>query len=146
MGALLTDVRYAIRLLLKSPAFTVVAVITLALGIGTTTAMFSVLERALLAPLPYPHSEQLVHLDWRSPSRGAGVESLNGAQGLFFQQNNTVFSSTAAMFYAPGCNLVSGDQLQYVDQAAVSTDFFRTFAVRPLMGRLFLAQDATAGP
>jgi putative ABC transport system permease protein len=145
MTTFIQDVKYGVRMLAKSPGFTAVAIITLALGIGATTAMFSVLNQALLAPLPYPHPEQLVHLNWRSPSRGTEVDALNGRQGLFIQQNNTVFSSTAAMFYAPGCNLVSGNQVQYVDQAAVSPDFFRTFGVRPLLGRGFLTSDATTG-
>jgi putative ABC transport system permease protein len=146
MNTLLQDVRYGARMLVKAPGFTAVSIITLTLGIGATTAMFSVLNQALLAPLPYPHPEQLVHLNWRSPSRGTSADALNGRQGLYIQQNNTVFSSTAAMFYAPGCNLVSGNQVQYVDQASVSPDFFRTFGVRPLLGRGFLPSDPSTGP
>src|SRR6266404_6252298 len=146
MDTLLQDLRYGLRILLKSPAFTVMAVVVLALGIGATTAMFSVIDQALLAPLPYAKPHQLVHLDWRSPSRGTTVESLNARQAQFIQQNNTVFSHTALMFYAPGCNLVSGEQLQYVDQASVSTEFFGTFAAQPVLGRGFLPEDALAGP
>src|SRR5438067_9377365 len=121
MDKLLQDLRDGVRLLLKAPGFAAMAVVVLALGIGATTAMFSVIDQALLEPLPYAHPEQLVHVDWHAPSKAMSIESLNARQVLYVAQNNTVFSDTAQMFYSPGCNLVSGKELQYVDQAAVST-------------------------
>ena len=146
MDSLIQDLRYSMRMLWKSPGFSVIAVVTLALGIGATTAMFSVVDQALIAPLPYERAEQLVHVDWKVPGKIAGAESLNAMQIQYVQQNSRSFSSTAAMFYAPGCNLVSGDHAEYVNQVAVSADFFRTFAVKPELGRLFAAEDALSKP
>jgi putative ABC transport system permease protein len=147
VAGLLQDLRYALRVLRKAPAFTAVAILTLALGIGTTTVVFSVVEKAMLTELPYPRSAELVHLDWRSASRHRQTDSLNARQALFVEDNNTVFGSLAETFYSPGCNLVGGGRSEYVSQAAVSTGFFRTFGVRPVLGRTFLPADApAAGP
>ena len=146
MEKLFQDIKFAARTLRKAPGFSAVAVLVLALGIGANTAIFSVVNQSLLAPLPYPHPQQLVHIDWGSPSHGTASDALNGRQVWFLEQNGRVFDSTAVLYYAPGCNLVSGDHLQYVDQAAVSTGFFRTFSAHPYLGRTFVAGDAGSGP
>ena len=146
MDSLLQDLRYSFRMLWKSPGFSAIAIVTLALGIGATTAMFSVINQALLAPLPYSHPEQLVHIHWIAPAKNGEAESLNGMQSLYLQQNSKSFSSMAMMFAAPGCNLVAGRTAEYVDQAAVSPDFFRTFDVQPAMGRMFAASDPISRP
>ena len=146
MDSVWQDLRYSFRLLWKSPGFSAIAIVTLALGIGVTTAMFSVVNQALIAPLPYPHPEQLVHIHWIAPAKNGEAESLNGMQSLYLQQNSKSFSSMAMKFAAPGCNLVAGSTAEYVDQAAVSSDFFRTFQVQPSIGRMFVAGDALAHP
>src|ERR671926_299324 len=85
MGTLLQDVRYGLRVLAKRPGFTLVAAITLALGIGANTAIFSVVEGALLRPLPFPHPEELVRLYESEGENGARGSSLNVADQTIFQ-------------------------------------------------------------
>src|ERR1700722_3083317 len=93
MTTLLQDVRYAIRMLLKSPGFAAIAVLTLALGIGANTALFSVVNGVLLNPLPYPHSEQLVAVYGKTPGFDQGpVVYLNF---LDWQRATQTFSSMA---------------------------------------------------
>src|SRR5215471_9822412 len=96
MDGLLQDLRYALRQMLKSPGFTVVAVVTLALGIGANTAIFSVVNAVLLRPLPYPNSDQLVMLWEQNPHRGWFENIIAGKNFLDWQKQNQVFVSMAA--------------------------------------------------
>src|SRR5512133_1507658 len=141
---LLHDIRFAFRMLRKSPAFTATAVITIALGIGATTLMFGVVRQVLLAPLPYPDSNRLTVVMWRSEAGDSG-QSLNGPMVDYFSQQGSVFQSSAVMFFSPGCNLVGGSEPEYVPSNSVSPGFFRTLRVQPFLGRDFLPADATAG-
>ena len=140
----LQDIRFAFRMLRKSPAFTTMAVITIALGIGATTLMFGIVRQVLLAPLPYPDSDRLVTVMWQFQP-GNGGQSLNGPMADYFSQQNSVFDSSGVMFYSPGCNLVGGSEPEYVPSNAVSPGFFRTLRVQPFLGRDFMAADATSG-
>src|SRR5260221_14561 len=98
MESLFQDVRFALRTLRKAPGFSAVAVLVLALGIGANTAIFSLVDAVLLRPLPYVHPQQLVHIDWGSPSRGTTSDALNGRQVWFLEQNGRVFDSTAVLY------------------------------------------------
>src|SRR4051812_5665642 len=100
---LVNDIRFAFRMLRKSPAFTATAVITIALGIGATTLMFGVVRQVLLSPLPYPGSNRLAVVMWRFDAGDAG-QSLNGPMADYFTQQGSVFDSSAVMFFSPGCN------------------------------------------
>jgi predicted permease len=140
MHALLQDVRYAFRLLRRSPGFTLTAVITLALGSAATTAMFSVFNQGLLHPLPYPNSSQLVKLNWVSPAY-QNWDVLNSMQALFFTEHSHTLQSAGVTFASPGCNLAAGGKPEYVHQGAVSTGFFPTLGINPMLGRNFAAED-----
>ena len=144
MDALLQDLRYGIRMLVKSPGFTFVIVLTLAIGIAATTAMFGVLDQALIQPLPYSNPERIVHLDWGG-DRGMYYEDLNGPMAKFFAENSRSFEATATAFYSPGCNLTGGAKPVHVSEESVSTGFFRSFGTQPFLGRDFLASDAEPG-
>src|SRR5258708_17606874 len=107
------DLKFAFRQLLKNPGFTTVAVLTLALGIGANTAIFSVINGLLLKHLPYPEPSRLVTLWERSPQRGVEQEKVSGPNYLDWREQSTVFSDLAA---SPGWegsesfNLVVGDE------------------------------------
>ena len=139
-----SDVRYAFRMLRKSPAFTAMAVVTMSLGIGATTLMFGIVRQVLLAPLPYPDSRQLVTIMWSFSKDNP--QELNGPMADFFGRQDSVFDSTGVMFYSPGCNLVGGGaEPEYVPSNAVSSGYFRTLRVQPFLGRDFVPTDATNG-
>jgi len=136
------DVRFAARALRRSAGFTAVAVVTLALGIGATTAIFTVVNAVLLRPLPYPAPARLVAL-WQASERSprAPVSVPN------FRDWRVGSRSFAAMAtYRGGTTTVlGGAEPTRVDAYLVSGDFFRVFGVRALRGRTFLAEDARTG-
>lgn len=140
------DIRYGLRMLVKNPGFTAVAVLTLALGIGANTAIFSVVNAVLLKPLPYPESGRLVHVLWAFQNDTA--ESVTGTEFEFWREHNQVFECAAAVGLFPdGANLRSGDHADYVKALTVSRDFFRTLGVQPFLGRGFSAdEDRPNGP
>ncbi|HXI53001.1 MAG TPA: hypothetical protein VNH84_15905, partial [Candidatus Saccharimonadales bacterium] len=92
----MNDLRFAIRQLRQSPGFTTVAVLTLALGIGANTAMFSIINGVLLRPLPYPQPQQLVTLWERDPKRGVEQDRVSGPDYLDWRAQSTVLSDLAA--------------------------------------------------
>jgi putative ABC transport system permease protein len=110
MGTLLLDFRYGIRMLVKNPGFTLVGVLALALGIGATTAIFSVVNAVLLRPLPYPDPERLVRL-WENDTQGSLGPQFSVAVGNFldWRQQNRVFEQMAAFAISP-FNLTGGDK------------------------------------
>ena len=140
----MNDLKYAFRQLLKNPGFTAVAVLTLALGIGANTAIFSVINGVMLKPLPYPEPERLVTLWERSPQRGIEQERVSGPNYLDWREQNTVFSETAV---SPGWdgvenfNLVLRDTTAKVRASYTSASLFTTLGTKPLLGRAFLAEE-----
>lgn len=144
MNSMIQDVRYGIRVLRKSPAFTVIAILTLALGIGANTALFSVVNGVLLNPLPYPHSEQLVALHASKPNFEHG--SISYPNFLDWQKDNHTFSAIAVhrslVFNLTG----TGDAEQLFGQY-ITSDFFPILGTRPVLGRNFLpGEDRIGGP
>src|ERR1700728_4167293 len=142
MGDLFQDLRYAIRMLAKSPGFTAVAVLTLALAIGANTALFSVINGVLLNPLPYPHPEQLVTLHESKPNFNTG--SISYPNFLDWQKENHTLSSMAISrpYSFSLTNLGEAEQIQ---GQFVTSDFFSILGVKPVMGRSFLRTDDQRG-
>ena len=147
MGNLLQDIRYSIRVLLKKPSFTIVAVVTLALGIGANTAIFSIVNAVLLKPLPYPHSEQLVQAYWQS-GIGEG-ESLESDQVKYLKEHSRSFEQIAAYASSSstgtGFNFTGGTEPRFVPGMRISANFFRTLGVSPSKGRDILAEEDCPG-
>src|SRR5271170_2966976 len=126
MDSLRQDLKFALRTLIKKPGFTLIAVFTLALGIGASTAIFSVVDAVLLRALPYPNPQTIVRV-WEQARDGHRMNLAGPNFDDFVAQNNT-FASLAA--YAYGLSSVSGgSEPVRVNIAAVSSGFFKSFGV-----------------
>jgi predicted permease len=123
------DLRYALRLLAKSPGFAAVAILTLAIGIGANTAIFSVIDAVLLRPLPYPHPDQLVTV-WNGPGF-----PLTGPDFLDFQNQNGTFSGMALYSFDQNYNLTGAGEPRYVDGVGTEANFFSVLGAKTLVGR-----------
>jgi putative ABC transport system permease protein len=144
MNGLLQDFRYAARQLRKSPGFTAVAVLALALGIASTTAIFSVVDVVLLHPLPYPESDRIVSVAETARSSGELRFDSSPANYLDWAAQNHVFAVMAAA-RAWQCNLADGDRPERIRATMTTSSFFSLFGGRPLLGRSFLADDEQSG-
>jgi predicted permease len=142
MRNLLQDLRYAIRMLAKNPGFTLIAVLTLALGIGANTAIFSVVNTVLLRPLPYPHPEQIVYLQETFGPEGTG--SVSAPNYLDWREQSHSFSALA-VFETQGANLLGTDQPVHLKTARVSSGFFESLGATPEHGRLFSPDEFKSG-
>ena len=139
MTGLMQDFRYALRQLRKNPGFTAVAVLTLALGIGANTAIFSVIENVILRPLPFGAPDRLVWLNGKLPLTDEAAVSPPDFRD--YRADNRTFDRIAAMGYWAGPSNLSGDKAEQVLTTIVSANFFDTLGVRPLLGRDFLPSD-----
>ena len=142
MNTLLADLRYAVRLLLQSPGFTLIAVLTLALGIGATSALFSVVNGVLLNPLPYPHSERLIVIY----ARIAGLDSapVEYPNFLDWQRDSRSFASMAA-YRNEDYNYVGNSEGERLSGYMISASFFDTLRISPVLGRTFRVDDDQIG-
>ncbi len=144
MLSFVQDLRYAFRMLLKSPGFTIVAVLTLALGIGANVATFSVVYAVLLRPLPFPHSEQLVRVfdDLRGPNEQD--VGLSAPEIWDLQERSGVFQEISAV--APSNSAVGGgDRTVRAESLVTSPDYFTLLGVKQQLGRVYTQQDAAQG-
>ncbi len=142
MGTLLQDMRFGFRMLKKSPGFTAVAVVTLALGIGANTALFSVVNGVLLSPLPFPQPDQLVTLHENKPNFEGG--SISYPNFRDWRKENHTFSSLAlARAYA--FSLTGIGEAEQVTGEFISSDFFAVLGVRPVIGRTFTEAEEPVG-
>jgi len=144
METLFKDIRYGIRNLLKRPGFAAVAVITLALGIGANSAMFSVVNAVLLRPLSYPESDRIVLLEGVNPSQGITDSNMSIPDFADWQKQNQVFEQIAG-FVTGGSLLTSGDETERVRGTGVTADFFPLFRTNALKGRTLQADDSQKG-
>jgi putative ABC transport system permease protein len=142
MESLIQDLRYALRVLIKKPGFTAVAVITLALGIGANSAIFSVVNAVLLRSLPYEDGDRLVWIWGTQPQLDKAPVA--PANFLDIKEQNEVFDNVAAFRGQSGA-LTGQYEPERVRVAAVSADFFSLFKVLPLLGRVFNNQDEQSG-
>ena len=138
------DVRYALRLLAKNPAFTCVAVFTLALGIGANTAIFSLVNSVLLRPLPYRESDRLVRMLQASPKLGLSSWGVSQADFGAYREQNRSFESLA-LVVGSGTNLTGNGEPERLSNANVTADFFKVLGVNPILGRTFQEGEDTPG-
>jgi putative ABC transport system permease protein len=143
METFLHDIRYSIRMLLKSPGFAVVAVLTLALGIGANTAIFSVINSVLLEPLPFKDPGQLV--DLAQTESAPGNFPMDGADYLDWQRQNSTFSSMSMYSYPRGANASGAGEAESAAVVSTQADFFSTLGVQPIAGRAFARGEDVAG-
>ncbi|MGD0364506.1 MAG: ABC transporter permease [Bryobacteraceae bacterium] len=143
------DLRYAARVLRKSPTFTVTAVATLALCIGANTAIFSVVDAVLLRPLPYPHPERLYSVARHFQGKGSDGYQMNlwGAAWEAVRDNARYVDAAVYSDGSMGVNFAAGGRVEYVKQQRVSAGFFRVLGLTPLVGREFSKdEDRPGGP
>ncbi len=140
MDTLWQDLKYGARQLARNPGFTAVAVLTLALGIGANTAVFSVVHAVLLQPLPYPNAERLVALTGQAPGVGVGQFGLTEVEYLRFQSDSRMLESVGG--YVTGQITLSGvEQPQRVQVGVVTSSVFDVLGVPPLLGRTFRPEE-----
>src|SRR5262245_2231948 len=145
MQTLWQDLRFGARMLMKKPGFTAIAVLTLALGIGANTAIFSVVNAVLLKPLPYLKEPRLVFIE--SGDKHANPREYFGASPADFldwQANSRTFEQLAAYAPSDGFTLTGVERPELFVSSRVSTNYFQTFGAKPLLGRAFLPEDELA--
>jgi len=142
LETLLQDLRFGARMLRKNPGFSFIAILTLALGIGANTAIFSLVNAVLLRPLPYASPEQLLMLRERLAGRDLPVSYLNFTD---WREQNSVFESLAAVRQRESFNFIGAGEPERLQGRLVSANFLATLGVRPFVGRDFLAADDRSG-
>ncbi|HEY0003690.1 MAG TPA: ABC transporter permease [Pyrinomonadaceae bacterium] len=141
---LLQDVRYGFRMLWSRPGFSIVAIITLALGIGANTAIFSVVNAVLIRPLSFKSPERLVMVWEHNRPRAIERNVINPANFMDWQEQNSVLEEMAAFYDAP-FNLTGVDDPEELPGQVVTTNYFHVLGVQPLMGREFAPDENQAG-
>ncbi len=140
---LVRDVRYGVRTLLRNPGFATVVVLTLALGIGANTAIFSVVNGVLLRPLPYEEGDRLVRLGQQAPK--AGLESIGVSPLEMADYGTSPSLAGVAEHHTMWFNLLDRGEPERVQTGVVSAHFFRVMGIRPLLGRTFTPEDDKPG-
>jgi putative ABC transport system permease protein len=144
MGTLIQDLRYGLRMLRKSPGFTAVAILTLALGIGASSAIFSVVNAVLLRPLGYANAGQLVVVPESDPKQGVTDAGMSYPSLLELRDHSHVFSGVAGLA-GHALTLTGRGEPSEANTVVVTQDFFSVFGTKPLLGRTLLASDGERG-
>src|ERR1700722_17590635 len=141
---LISDIKFAFRILFRTPGFTLAAVLVLALGLGATTAIFTLVERVLLSPLPYPDAGRLVWI-WNVPPRaGAGLRGLFPTDFNEIRHESHLFESMAGAF--PGSwNVTGAGEPQRLAGVRGTAVFFPTSGSHPQIGRFFSSEEYRVG-
>jgi putative ABC transport system permease protein len=133
------DLRYAVRVLAKSPVFTAVSVLTLALGVGANTAIFSVVNAALLRPLPYD-ATRLVAVESFNPQKESQARGVSPADYWDWKEQSRTLEQLTA-YSGGGIGLKESERVEVIPGAGVATNFFETFGVQPMLGRSFVGEE-----
>src|SRR5882724_9833482 len=141
---MLNDLRFAVRLLRKNPGFSVVAILVLALGIGANTAIFSIVNAALLRSLPYREPDRLYALKSTEPKRGRESSLIAPADFMWFTEQARCFQDLVAL-PATAFNVRIGQNLFRAFGSETSEDFFKMLGVTPALGRGFVPADYSEG-
>src|SRR5438034_3066654 len=137
------DLRFAVRACRRTPSFTVVVVLTLALGIGANTAIFSVVDSVLLRPLPYPEADRIVSFAWLLPN-GVSLANITPLTFQYWHDHSQVFDGFAVTS-GGSFNVVSGEGADRVRGVSATADFFKVIGVFPTVGRGFLSEECAPG-
>ena len=139
------DLRFGLRMLRKSPGFTAIAILTLALGIGANTAIFSYVDAWIIKPLPYSNPEQLIVFSAHDTKKGWTSENVTSTADFFdFQKQNTSFQQVAG-WSTWNFNLTGDGPPEFVEGGRVGRNFFDTLGVKPILGRTFTPDDDRSG-
>src|SRR5918996_1533329 len=144
MESLRSDINYALRNLWKRPGFTLVAVLTLAIGIGANTAIFSAINALLLKPLPFPELDRVVAIWDKLPSRGVQHNEVSVANYLDWQAQTQSFEQLA-LYRWWSANLTGVDPPERIQGFLVTANFFDALGVKPMMGRNFTSEENQPG-
>ena len=140
---MVNDLRFAIRMLRKSPGFVLIAILTLAVGIGSNTAIFSVVNAWLIHPIDFPEPDRLVVL-WQTNTKQGWINSVNPANFLDWREQSHAFESLSAWRFAQ-FDLSGTDEPERIRGSLVSASFFSLLGVRPVLGRDFMPQEDQPG-
>lgn len=143
---MITDLKYALRMLLKAPAFTAIAVITLALGIGANSAIFSVIDTVMLKPLPFPDPDRVVMVWGRyAPKSGGGDRNVHSFPDYVDFRDQSQSFAAMASYTRAGAVLTHGDESQELEGVAINAEIFETLGVAPFLGRAFTREEDKPG-
>ncbi|HSE15839.1 MAG TPA: ABC transporter permease [Pyrinomonadaceae bacterium] len=138
------DLKYAVRSIIKNPVFSLIAVVTIAIGIGANVLVFSLVERILLNPLPYHEPDRLVRLLQSYPDVGLDIWGLSAANFVRYRDQNRTLEAVAA-FGNAGITMTGSDTPEFLQATRVTADFFKVFGVNPRLGRTFNSDEDTPG-
>ena len=144
MNTLFQDLRYGARILLNQPGFTLVAVVTLALGIGANTAIFSLVNSILLRPLPFREPDRVVRLIQASPKLGLDTWGVSQADFAAYREQNRSLESIA-LFNSSAINLTGDGEPERLPMTSVTADFFKVLGANPVLGRTFVEGEDAEG-